>query len=497
MYSNIDFDDFFREEPLALREVFSPRESKLPTELNDEVLNAANELGVDGINRCNQSDLFNPRVEQVQVLECTDDLVDGVYKGRNGVIEYLHSQSVEACRKNINIYGADLEDENLLEVSRKVRDCFPSSNEVSKRAQELEQGGEGTTYEKFDFGLKGPNLQFGTANEHHHTGLIGEPVLCVDTNSVSQGKFIKGSIESWRKYYEAATDGRQLDFVLVDVSSMDAGGFGESKKAVKAIQEMYRDGITVLAKWHLKTPTDMKLIAWKKVRPHNHEVVCMFSRDRGDRTLDFKTLLERVANSNISRNKSIFSRNCKFRFPLSTHYHVRRLEAVRPPVKQKPLTRYIFPRENRHARILFDRFCRSKKMEEFDGVFMNNVIDSGPRVGSFRFRDMFVFCKDPRVLFHSLHKYACSEGRRAVFLDEWFCISNPDEKKIKTGEELAHKIRKKSCQPGAHRGWTGCHFSSCQHVCECGKFVLGLFNGKCVECLNRVPPAWYFPSRVE
>lgn len=319
------FDDFFAVE-LAVTKSY--REEEVPTDLHPAVPQFLGSLSSEELQALNRADLITPQTPVTsQWRDATGyDTWEGEPVERPEMLRRLAVEDKVELRRNIHLFGLDLEvietnmeQEQFLEFCRDIRRAYPSGNIISKRQQ---MQAEGLTLDKFDFEeLYDEDIVFfGNAHVGHKACLTPGVMVNVDPASTEEAPgFVTGKLQEWRKFVEEY----DATAIMSDASVGDQYGFVYDHSLTPHYREIYEEGYDLVYKNHIAVEPVGNVIDWRKVCPHNEEIVVWVSNHRKPiRPYPGKARLLRDNKlANVQRTKRVILRNHKFRWKNSCWVH--------------------------------------------------------------------------------------------------------------------------------------------------------------------------------
>lgn len=396
-----DFEPIIETVPATYRKTQSSVTNLTPKDLN--VATCLNNFSEDEIKV-----LIKPEVLTSQIICKMDEPgeynVGGIiYDKRLDVLDHCFKIDESIMKNNLKKFGfeildcLDMKPNDYLRFSRYLRKTKPLLNRATKICL---ANSPLTTYHKFDFdkitGVE-PVTLFGFAHDKHHGFRSFENILCsYDTEATPKGKVKYGNILDWENLVET-------DWVVSDVAvgRKNEMGFFSSDKLWDVYKQMYDKGKKLIYKAHIDDPPVGKVIAWRKQRNHNHEIILYVDKNAKEpvEVPDFK---EDLFLNNAIRNDMIMENNLP-----------RYVGEKFPPFCVLKRTLECWPGhtgkkiENRFAALHF-----GKKMGYLDLCYDNNLnndfkllAQAIPVEPPFAFSDLPVFDPDPINFFYGVIKF--------------------------------------------------------------------------------------------
>jgi len=269
----------------------------------------------DEIKQLNRSDLLTPNlVAESEFRGKTGQNYIGesprvYYDSRADMLLELSHLDKQEYKWNLTEYGMTIDDaspQKVLSACREIRNSFPSGNLISKRAF---TEGPGTAAHKFDFGLKELGIFFGVDGPHS-SAYRGKLVkFCVGQPKIENWFFRRGELADWKMIMPP-----DVRLIYSNVNGYGEFGLEKSREIIKIHQDIISEGYTLVYKHHLEQPLIGEVLAWKKPRPHNMEVVLVV-RKGPTGGVDLQGLLEKVKRVNLERTRMMLTRTYRFKFP--------------------------------------------------------------------------------------------------------------------------------------------------------------------------------------
>jgi hypothetical protein len=328
--------NFWADYPLATRQSWEGAEESSVVAPEVEVF--CRDLSKEDVAELNRSDLFTPVMPAESLLHEKSGLnnICGVIKERNNVLIELGRSDRAELKRNVSVYGCgiDYSKPDFLAASRAFRRVFPSGDQLSK----LATSNFLRTADKFFFPetYKREGIFFATPGRECNAAAVEADVV--------------------------TTPALTVNHVAKDLIYFDQGGYDEgiaySSEEVEWLYQRYREGHDMVVKWDLKKQPPFPVVKYKKMRPHNDEVVLLVLQGKGE-AFDCQELLDRRRYFNMLRDEMIMARSYQLDLDLlnTEHDHYNKLL---PVINRghKPRNRIRFTAEGDLAG--YRKLCREK-----------------------------------------------------------------------------------------------------------------------------------------
>jgi hypothetical protein len=325
---------FWTDYPLAKRQDWEgpDAESVVPK----EVAGFCASLSGEEIRELNRCDLFTPVLPSVSVYheQSGEATLCGREMERNDLLVELARVDRRELKRNISVYGCGVNyaRDNFLAASRAFRSVFPSGNQLSKLATSSFL----RTADKFSF----PETRDRPGVFICHPGFESN-AAAVNARVVTTGvAFLEDPPE--------------------DLIYYDQGGYDDGLKFGKADVEWlaarYEDGYDLVTKWDMKYSPPFPVAGYRKMRPHNDEIVLLVLHGQGE-TFDLEVHRERQRYFNFLRDEMIIFRDYPLELDKLQTWHDPKNCMVPPIIRgRKPRHRIRF--DNGSGRKLYDKLCK-------------------------------------------------------------------------------------------------------------------------------------------
>lgn len=359
--SVFDFFNEIMEEPVFVGRVSGKgvHHDASPLKADGAVYSYLGSKTVVELEQLNRADLFTPNMSCASPYaenSTIDKIGDTEFQSRGEMLRVLAKVDTYELKRNISVYGLGLDENTSLSTFRAIRSCYPSGNQLSKFAY---TAGQGTTYEKFNFGDVGFGVFFGCAGPHHHAYKTTKVACCYDTAAIGTPFFRVGNIVDWKEIMKRHPG---VKVIYSDVSVGDSEGFTGFASLKPVYEEMVASGYELVYKNHTDFHPVGKILDWKKPRMHNEEIILRVVAGAID--FDFMgPIKKKMLQANFNRTSAMISRNCKFIYKGGSCVGMRispvSVVGVGVTVKRKGVDRFISLKQSPsvNVRKLFAKKC--------------------------------------------------------------------------------------------------------------------------------------------